>query len=114
MIDDQHADEDAGGVHADEDLDRAVVTALERIKLGRPEGQPGQHRRAPRRILLEDLEVRRLAALRRERGCVGEDSPKLRFLLGIEGRLRGQDRRSRHREDEDPHLHQDYSDNHSP
>ena len=41
MLGDDDAGDDAFGVHADEDLDGTVVSALERLDLGRPERQAG-------------------------------------------------------------------------
>ena len=57
VLDDDDASEDAFGVHADEHLDRAVVAALERLELGRPENEARQ-RLLARRILDERLEMR--------------------------------------------------------
>ena len=81
VLDDDHAGQDAFRVHADEDLDRPVVRALERVELRRPERETEQ------RLAREGLEVRRVAAFRRERRRRWKEMLQLALQLRVGRRL---------------------------
>src|SRR5690606_25166653 len=73
MLDDDDAGQHARRIDADEDLDRTVIGALERLELRRPEREPQERRRGiVRRGSAIYLEVRRIAVLRREARGIGK------------------------------------------
>ena len=87
MLRHDDAGQDAFGIHADEDLDRAIVCALERIQLRRPECQAEDGLRTRSRIDDECLEVRRIAAFGRERRGGRKQSLQLPLQLRVDGCL---------------------------
>ena len=103
VIHDEHAYEQAGGIHAHQDLDGAVVAALEGIEFGGPEREPGEHWRAAPSVFLNTLKWV-LTALRRKRRGVGKEPPQLPFQFRVGRGLGGDERRGCHHNRKDPHL----------